>query len=88
MGSGGGLADLRALAEAATPGTWRADFITAANPTAVLALLDRVEAAEAAVERAKELVDEWALNGENPHTDDDMDIGWAADRVRAALEGR
>lgn len=58
-------------------------FIAAANPTAVLALLDRVEAAEAAVERVRVLADEWAVEDEG-----DLPTGDRLAELRAALEGR
>ena len=41
-------------------------FIAAANPTAVLALLDRLEAAEGALERVRALADEWARGCPSP----------------------
>lgn len=42
------LADLKAKAEKATPGPW----LSAADPSTVLALIARVEAAEAKIARA------------------------------------
>lgn len=101
--------DLRALAEAATPGPWTDEvpgmihqsstpgyigtaehpedraFIAAANPTAVLALLDRVEAAEAAVERVRALADSWPV-GDNGQ-DYRLAVTQCATAITAALEG-
>lgn len=51
-----------------------ADYIAEADPSTVLALLDRLEAAEAAVERVRALADEWATEG--------------ASLIRSAYSGR
>lgn len=117
MGSGGELADLRALAEAASSpmacGGHRSagslmqcegcsarnnasvELRSGLNPTAVLALLDRVEAAEAdaralrvvvdaaikTIARVQALADEWERDSLG------TDRLCAAD-LRAAMEGR
>lgn len=63
-----------------------AAFIAAANPTAVLALLDRLAAAEAAVERVRALADEWANQPTDYDEDTEQQITDGRD-LRAAIDG-
>jgi len=60
-----------------------ATFIAAANPTAVLGLLDEFEALRAAVERVEALADRWADNDQVPWEANFIE----AEQLRAAIEG-
>lgn len=63
-----------------------ATYIAAANPTTILALLDRLEAAEGAVERCRALADEWIAADDMTQWGDHSGNRHGR-AIRAALDG-
>ena len=70
-----------------------AAYIAAANPTTILALIERLEAAEGAVERCRALADEWESLLGGYIDPSEHSTGYAratrrhAERLRAAPDG-